>query len=102
VHLIRRVLGNLGVIVLVPTVAAGILFCLQWLTRRSQVMTRRRSFWCPVAEREVTARVHEYTVGEPFEVVSCTAFEPDTALTCARLCLQSERNDRFTSTTRGV
>jgi hypothetical protein len=41
----------------------------------------------------VTARFRGEHVGEPAEVLSCTAFDPPTGLTCSRLCLFRARAD---------
>jgi hypothetical protein len=59
--------------VVILAVAAGLV-----LSRR-----RRRSFWCPLAEREV---VVDFRWGHPR---TCTAFEDPRAIACARRCTDS-------------
>lgn len=50
-----------------------------------------RFFWCPIARAVVRARFREEQVGEPTDVLSCSAFHPPTGMTCSRLCLHRER-----------
>lgn len=52
---------------------------------------RRRRFWCLASRREVEVEMEE--VGVPgfrraVAVRSCTAFDPATAVTCRRKCLE--------------
>ncbi len=50
----------------------------------------RESFWCPLRRREVSAdfAVSEWD-GARLAVEACTAFEPPTAIDCARRCLDA-------------
>jgi hypothetical protein len=50
-----------------------------------------RAFWCPIPGASVHACFREEQVGEPIEVVSCSAFHPPTGMTCSRRCLGRER-----------
>ena len=51
-----------------------------------------KSFWCPFRAGSVTAEFKEEEWGGTcFEVASCTAFAPPTAITCEKLCLRLEQ-----------
>jgi hypothetical protein len=69
-------------------VAAGLTILVALLTRvRSLSGVVEHTSWCPVARAVVTARFRGERVGEPAEVLSCTAFDPPAGLTCQRVCL---------------
>lgn len=51
---------------------------------------RRRRFWCALERREVEVQFEEAGppgLGQPVAVESCSAFDPPTAVACARRCL---------------
>lgn len=48
----------------------------------------QRSFWCPVAGRDLTVSFQEMPGGTRVGVESCTAFRPADAVTCEKLCLR--------------
>ena len=77
----------MGPFVAILAVGAGALLVVA-LAGTTRVVTR--SFYCPVVDREVTADFEKPLWGKWFTGVSrCTAFEPDTAITCGTLCLRT-------------
>ena len=52
---------------------------------------RVRSFWCPIRGRTVTAHFRQAIFGgRLMDVERCSAFRPETAVTCAKGCLNTE------------
>lgn len=52
--------------------------------------TRRRRFWCALSRREVEVEFEEWGLPglrQPVAVRSCSVFDPPTAVTCGRRCL---------------
>jgi hypothetical protein len=80
----------LGVIVAVALVviATSLLTRVRSLGGTASV---HRTFWCPIPGAVVRACFQEEQVGEPIDVVSCSAFHPPTGMTCSRRCLGRER-----------
>lgn len=75
----------IGIASAVIVLVAGALGALPTERRVSQ-----RSFWCPIAGRDVTVSFQEMPGGAPAGVGSCTAFRPAHAVTCQKLCLRFE------------
>jgi len=75
-------------------VATGLAILVALLTRIRRLSgVVEHTSWCPVAGAVVTARFRGERVGEPAEVLACTAFDPPTGLTCPRACLFRARAD---------
>ncbi len=90
-------LGSSGLIIigLALATALALLLIIVFGGLPGMFRTVRRSFWCPVANRKVTAEFQEEAWdGRPAEVSRCSAFTPPTAITCEKLCL---RPDKFRS-----
>jgi hypothetical protein len=80
------------VVVVLLVVAAALLL---WGTFGSLPSVTRRatkSFWCPFHERNVTTEFAvEPWAERPFDVSSCNAFTPETAVACDKSCLRLSR-----------
>ncbi|MBI4635771.1 MAG: hypothetical protein HY727_05425 [Candidatus Rokubacteria bacterium] len=53
---------------------------------------RRRHFWCALAQREVEVELERAGLAGFWDTVavrSCTAFDPPSAVACARRCLDA-------------
>jgi hypothetical protein len=67
------------------------------------VTIRRRRFWCDQARREVEVEFEEHGLPgfrRPTAVLSCSVFEPPTAVHCRRACLDRDMRVRVQMTRR--
>lgn len=68
------------------TVGILLLALAELLPRETRAVTR--TFWCPFRRMEVTVEFREdaFGHGRYLDVTSCTAFRPESAIQCGKLC----------------
>jgi hypothetical protein len=87
--------GFVGFFAIASAAAALVLLAALLFGVRAVETVVRRRFWCRDAGRDVEVEFRSPArAARPVQVVSCTAFEPATAVACRRACLDPSARER--------
>jgi hypothetical protein len=79
------------VLLTVTVMVVTALLVIVWVAKRYSVPERAvsRMFWCPFVRQPVTTEFREDAgTGRRIDVSRCSAFDPSSAIACARSCLE--------------